>query len=464
MNQADMRHRYSILFFPLHIIVDFISLNTAFVGAYWIKFQTIETVSTPPYASLWWIFNAVWLIEVLILKPYVYPRQLFKANNLIKNLVVLTTIHMAVISISWVAMKSYYYSREHLLFTYALFIAIASAFRIGGLLFLQEYRARGYNNRRYVIVGYGKLADSIRSFYEAHPEMGFRFFGYFDQPSSENEGLLQGDYASLQSYVMREQIDCIYCCMPYIDNDQMKVIVEQAESKNYQVKLLVDFRGFMTRGASVEYHDFLPVLNLSSQMLADFRVNTLKRAFDVVFSLGVLVVGSPIFLLLALITRTTSSGPVLYAQERVGREGKIFKIYKFRSMYTDAEKTGPVLSGGLLDNRITPWGRFMRQTRLDELPQFFNVLKGDMSVVGPRPERQFFIDKIVEIAPEYHSLLKVKPGITSIGQIKFGYAATIEEMVQRLRYDLLYPERRSFLFDMWIIAQTLRVMAQGRGK
>lgn len=376
----------------------------------------------------------------------------------------MTAIHIAVISISWVATKSYYYSREHLLFAYTIFIALAAAFRIGGLLFLQEYRARGYNNRRYVIVGYGKLADSIRSFYEAHPEMGFRFFGYFDQPSSENDGLLQGDYSSLQTYVMQERVDCIYCCMPYIDNEQMKVIVDQAESKNYQVKLLVDFRGFMTRSASVEYHDFLPVLNLSSQMLADFRVNTLKRAFDVVFSLGVLIVGSPVFLLLALLTRLTSSGPVLYAQERVGREGKIFRIYKFRSMYTDAEKSGPVLSGGLLDNRITPWGRFMRQTRLDELPQFFNVLKGDMSVVGPRPERQYFIDKIVEIAPEYQSLLKVKPGITSIGQIKFGYAATIEEMVQRLRYDLLYPERRSFLFDMWIIAQTLRVMAQGRGK
>lgn len=459
-----MRHRYSILFFPLHIIVDFLSLNVAFVGAYWIKFQSIDTVSQPPYASLWWLFNAIWLVEILITKPYIYPRQLFKADHLLKKLLVLTLIHVAVIAVCWVAMKGYYYSREHLLIAYALFVTLAAAFRIGGLIFLREYRARGYNNRRYVIVGYGKLADSIRSFYEAHPEMGFRFYGYFDTPTLENQGLLKGDYAALSSYVTREGVDCVYCCMPYIDNEQMKVIAEQAEVMDYQVKVLVDFRGFLSRGASVEYHDFLPVLNLSSQMLTDFRVNTLKRAFDVVFSLGVLVVGLPIFLLLALVTRLTSPGPALYAQERVGRDGKLFRIYKFRSMYTDAEKTGPVLSGGLLDKRITPWGRFMRQTRLDELPQFVNVLRGDMSVVGPRPERQFFIDKIVEIAPEYQSLLKVKPGITSIGQIKFGYAATTEEMVQRLRYDLLYPERRSFLFDMWIIAQTLRVMAQGRGK
>lgn len=459
-----MRHRYSILFFPLHIIVDFLSLNSAFVGAYWLKFQTIETVSLPPYASLWWLFNAIWLVEILILRPYIYPRQLFKAGHLLKSLSILTAIHIAIISICWVAMRGYYYSREHLLITYVLFLILAAAFRIGGLIFLQQYRARGYNNRRYIIVGYGKLADSIRSFYEAHPEMGFRFYGYFDHPSSENEGLLKGDYSALQPYVTREGVDCIYCCMPYIDNGQMKTIVDRAEAMDYQVKVLVDFRGFLTRPASVEYHDFLPVLNLSSRMLDDFRVNTLKRAFDIVFSLGVLVIGSPIFLLLALITHLTSVGPSFYAQERVGQEGKIFKIYKFRSMYTDAEKSGPVLSAGLLDERITPWGRFMRQTRLDELPQFVNVLRGDMSVVGPRPERQYFIDKIVEIAPEYHSLLKVKPGITSIGQIKYGYAATIDEMVQRLRYDLLYPKRRSFLFDMWIIAQTLRVMAQGRGK
>ena len=459
-----MRHRYSILFFPLHIIVDFLSLNTAFVGAYWIKFQTLETVSEPPYASLWWLFNAIWLIEVFIVKPYIYPRQLFKTTHLLKSLLILMVIHVAVISVCWVAMKGYYYSREHLLIVYVLFTTLAAAFRIGGLIFLREYRARGYNNRRYVIVGYGKLADSIRSFYEAHPEMGFRFYGYFDQPSSENEGLLKGDYTMLQSYVTRERVDCVYCCMPYIDNKEMKAIIDRAEAVDYQVKLLVDFRGFLSRGASVEYHDFLPVLNLSSQMLANFRVNTLKRAFDVAFSSGVLIAGSPIFLLLTLITRLSSSGPAFYLQDRVGRDGKVFKIYKFRSMYTDAEKTGPVLSGGLLDDRITSWGRFMRQTRLDELPQFVNVLKGEMSVVGPRPERQFFIDKIVEIAPEYQSLLKVKPGITSIGQIKFGYAATTEEMVERLRYDLLYPERRSFLFDMWIIAQTLRVMAQGRGK
>ncbi|SFD55191.1 sugar transferase [Spirosoma endophyticum] len=459
-----MRHRYSILFFPLHVIVDSLSLNVAFVGAYLLKFQTIEGVSTPPYTSLWLLFNLIWLIEVLILKPYVFPRQLFKAGHLLKKMLLLTAIHIAVISMYWVAIRGYYYSREHLVITYALFLSLGAALRIAGLVFLREYRARGYNTRRYVIVGYGKLAASIHSFYETHPEMGFRFHGYFDQPTPENVGLIKGTYNELLSYVEKESIDCIYCCLTYMDNDRLKVIADHAEAGNYQVKILVDFRGFLARGASVEYHDFLPVLNLSSQVLSDFQVNIFKRSFDILFSVAALGLGMPIFFLLAAITKLTSAGPTFYAQERIGQGGKPFKIYKFRSMYTNAEQSGPVLSGGLLDNRITPWGRFMRQTRLDEIPQFYNVLKGDMSVVGPRPERQFFIDQIIEIAPEYRSLLEVKPGITSIGQIKYGYAASVEEMVQRLRYDLIYPKRRSFFFDMWIIAQTLRVMAQGRGK
>ncbi|MBD2751860.1 sugar transferase [Spirosoma validum] len=459
-----MRHRYSILFFPLHIIIDFLSLNAAFVGGYLLKFQTTVGVTDHPYASFWLLFNLIWLVEILLLKPYTFPRQLFKAGHLLKKLLFLTGIHIAVISMYWVAIRGYYYSREHLLITYTLFLSLGALFRIGGLVFLREYRARGYNSRRYVIVGYGKLAASIHSFYETHPEMGFRFYGYFDKSTAENKGILTGTYTELSNYIGREGIDCVYCCLTYMDNEQLKAIVDHAEVANYQVKLLVDFRGFLARGTSVEYHDFLPVLNLSSEVLADFRVNVFKRSFDILFSVVALGLGMPIFLAVAAITRLTSAGPTFYAQERIGQGGKPFKIYKFRSMYVDAEKAGPALSGGLLDNRITPWGRFMRQTRLDELPQFYNVLRGDMSVVGPRPERQFFIDQIVEIAPEYRSLLKVKPGITSIGQVKFGYAANVDEMVKRLRYDLLYPQRRSFIFDMWIIAQTLRVMAQGRGK
>ena len=459
-----MRHRYSILLFPLHVFLDFVCLNASFAGAYWLTFGTTLDIAQAPYRSLWIAFNVVWAVIVLIAQPYVFPRQLFKAGPLLLKLLMLTAAHAAVIALFWVLIQGYYFSRIQLLQTYSLFLLSGGLFRIGGLLFLQEYRARGYNRRRYIVVGYGKLAQTIHDFYDVHPEMGFHFQGYFDWKSPANETAIRGDYNDVANFIRREGIDCVYCCMPYVDNTQLKTIVDGAEQMDYQVKLLVDFRGFLTKGASVEYHGFLPVLNLSTQELADFRVAFLKRSFDILFSLTALIAGLPFFVIIALVTRFTSAGPVFYVQERIGYRGKPFMIYKFRSMHTNAEIAGPSLSQGAIDNRITPWGRFMRQTRIDEIPQFLNVLLGHMSVVGPRPERQYFIDKITEVAPEYRDLLKVKPGITSLGQIRFGYAANVSEMVERLHFDLQYPERRSFLLDLWIIAQTLRVMVQGRGR
>jgi lipopolysaccharide/colanic/teichoic acid biosynthesis glycosyltransferase len=158
-----------------------------------------------------------------------------------------------------------------------------------------------------------------------------------------------------------------------------------------------------------------------------------------------------------------SPGPFFYTQERLGKNGKTFKIIKLRSMYQDAEAKGPQLSSEN-DSRITPWGRTMRKFRLDELPQFLNVLKGDMAIVGPRPERQFFFEQIISSAPQYSYLLKVKPGITSWGMVKFGYAENVEEMIERARYDLIYTENITLVNDIKILFYTLVTVLQGRGK
>lgn len=189
----------------------------------------------------------------------------------------------------------------------------------------------------------------------------------------------------------------------------------------------------------------------------------LKRVFDILFSSLVLVAGLPAYVILALVTKFTSAGPIFYKQERIGKNQKPFFIYKFRSMQVNAEKAGPQLASDD-DPRITKWGKFMRKTHLDELPQFWNVLKGDMAIVGPRPERRHFINAIKERKPEYAQLFRLKPGITSIGQVYYGYAENVQQMCERVNYDMDYLSSMSLKTDIGIIMETVKAMAQGKGK
>jgi lipopolysaccharide/colanic/teichoic acid biosynthesis glycosyltransferase len=175
-----------------------------------------------------------------------------------------------------------------------------------------------------------------------------------------------------------------------------------------------------------------------------------------------LVLLSPVYLYIARRVKKDSPGPALFRQERIGYRGRPFMMYKFRTMYTGSENDGPLLSSEN-DSRVTPFGRLMRKYRLDELPQFWNVLKGDMSLVGPRPERRYFIDRIVKKAPFYYLLHNVRPGITSLGMVKYGYASTVDEMIERLEYDMLYYENMSLVLDMTILVYTVKTVLTGKG-
>ena len=205
-----------------------------------------------------------------------------------------------------------------------------------------------------------------------------------------------------------------------------------------------------------------PLVNISRSSMSDSSKN-IKRALDIIISLIALVALLPVYAIVALIIKRTSPGPVFYKQERIGLHNKPFNIIKFRSMVQDAESTGQPQLSSDDDPRITPFGRFMRKYRIDELPQFWNVIKGEMSLVGPRPERRFYIDQITPLEPAYALLHQVRPGITSMGMVKFGYAKNVDEMIERVKHDLTYLNNMSLLNDLKILIYTIKIVFTGRG-
>ena len=205
-----------------------------------------------------------------------------------------------------------------------------------------------------------------------------------------------------------------------------------------------------------------PLVDISSCGMSEFEKN-MKRLFDILASALTLVVLSPVLLIVGLVVKRDSKGDAIYKQTRVGRHRKEFTIYKFRTMVADAEANGQPALSSENDRRITKVGHVLRKYRIDELPQFWNVLKGDMSLVGPRPERKYFVSQIVKIAPLYSLLYQVRPGITSMGMVKYGYACNVGEMVERFRYDLLYLENMSIANDIKILIYTVKIVFTGKG-
>lgn len=323
-------------------------------------------------------------------------------------------------------------------------------------------RKKGYNT---LIIGNGICAvETIDELDKMRQGMGYFIKGVIEMDDCNNsvdKSLIIGKSKDIDRIIKEQRIEKIIIAPDNQSNENIAKYLDLLYQYNISIYLKANRDYILTHSTRISTIYASTLVEVNKDNMPESQKNV-KQTIDYVISAITLIIISPLLLWLAFKVKKSSEGPIFYRQERLGKYGKPFTIYKFRTMYTDSENNGPALSSDK-DKRITPFGKTMRKYRLDELPQFWNVLKGDMSLVGPRPERKFYAEQIVKQAPYYRQIYTVKPGITSWGMVKYGYANSIEQMIERLEYDIIYLDNRSLIVDTKILIYTAKTILTGKG-
>lgn len=463
-----------------YLFFDFLAAALAWAAFYVYRKEVIE----PEYFGGWdvpfeitskfflglIIIPTCWITLYYIIGFY---KNIYRRSRLLElgqtfatSLVGVTIIFFTLILDDWIASYKNYYQLYLALFTFHF--TLTYLFRL--ILTTQTIhkihkRKIGFNT---LIIGSNKKAKQIFSdINNQFRPAGNKFVGFIGVDGNDDSILADhlpqlGKIDNIEEILEKQKIEEVIIALETKEHEKLSNILTIIENRQVTIWGIPDLFDLLTSMTKANTIFGSPLLKISNGLMPGWQENT-KRLLDVVLSLFAMIIFFPVFAVLAIIIKGTSKGPVFYKQERIGRFGKPFYIYKLRSMVVDAENGTPALSSED-DSRITKIGKFLRKTHLDEIPQFFNVLTGSMSLVGPRPEREFFIKQIVKRAPHYTHLHKLRPGITSWGQVKYGYASNVDEMVERLTYDMMYLKNISLYVDFKILIYTIMVSVKGSGK
>ena len=432
---------------------------------YVLKFETIDF--SDKYRFLIIIYNAVWILVALMLQLYEL-KLLKRLDQILFNLFKAFAFNILILTAILFSLKASDFSREHLYYTYFLLFGFIMFWRYLAIQLIKLYRKSGYNYSRVVIIGGGEVAQQLNNYFNSDNVLGVKLMGIFSDTEisfKTKEGIVSGDLEDLELFALKNDIDEIFYTLPLTHTKKIKDLVDFCDKYMIRFKVVPDFRGFLFKRVNIDFFDDVPVITLREEPLRDFVNRFVKRIFDLLFSFFIiLLVLSWLYPLIAILIKLSSKGPVLFKQLRSGVNNEEFLCFKFRSMAISGDSDSKQATEG--DARITKFGAWLRKSSLDELPQFFNVFMGDMSIVGPRPHMLLHTEEYSELINKYMVRQLVKPGITGVAQVRGyrGETKELQDMEGRVRFDVWYIENWSLSLDINIILQTIWNVFKGDEK